>query len=99
MSGDTQRELRKHIDPAVMSELAREIAFAGAQEFGDQDPAYATDIQGDTCETVTLSRPIRPTAAATMTSLRQWCMERGGNLMWLPELSWVWPTKFGKRRT
>lgn len=44
--------LRGHIDPAVMSGLAREIAIADAEEFGNQHPAYAADIQGETRKTI-----------------------------------------------
>ena len=44
--------LREHIDPALMARLAREIAIADAEEFGNQHPAYAADIQGETRKTI-----------------------------------------------
>jgi hypothetical protein len=44
--------LREHIDPAVMARLACEIATADAAEFGNQHPAYAADIQGETRKTI-----------------------------------------------
>lgn len=40
--------MREHVDPAVVAELARAIAEADAREFGNQYPAYAADIAGET---------------------------------------------------
>jgi predicted nucleotidyltransferase component of viral defense system len=44
--------LREHVDPVMMSRLAREIALADAKEFANQHPAYATDIAGETRKTL-----------------------------------------------
>ncbi|HTV70690.1 MAG TPA: nucleotidyl transferase AbiEii/AbiGii toxin family protein [Rhizobiaceae bacterium] len=40
--------MRGHVDPAVVADLARAIAAADAKEFGNQYPAYAADIAGET---------------------------------------------------
>ena len=40
--------MRGHVDPAVVADLARLIAEADAKEFGNQYPAYAADIAGET---------------------------------------------------
>jgi hypothetical protein len=44
--------LRERIDRGQLAQLAREIAAADAEEFGNQDPAYAADIQGETQKTI-----------------------------------------------
>jgi hypothetical protein len=40
--------MRRHVDAAVVADLARAIAEADAKEFGNQYPAYAADIAGET---------------------------------------------------
>ena len=71
--------LREHIDPNQVAQLARATAAMDAEEFRNQHPAYAADIPGETRETLRHCKPIRFTAAATMTSSPQWYMEKGGN--------------------
>ncbi len=44
--------LRERIDPARLAQLARAIAAADAEEFRNQDPAYAADIEGETRNTI-----------------------------------------------
>jgi hypothetical protein len=48
--------LREHIDPIEVGNLAREIAKADAEEFGNQYPAYAEDIAGETQRALTAIR-------------------------------------------
>ena len=44
--------MRDLIDPAVVAELAREIAATDAQQFVHQYPAYAADIAGETWQAI-----------------------------------------------
>ena len=40
--------MHSHVDPDQITPLARAIASADAQEFRNQNPAYVTDIAGET---------------------------------------------------
>ena len=40
--------MREHLDMSIVAELVRDIAAADAEEFGNQHPAYGTDISGET---------------------------------------------------